>query len=37
MSEITSKHSSLYTSLPTIYDHHDQLWAGTPAHLCFPS
>ena len=33
MSEITSKHSPLYASLPTIYDHHDQLWAGTPAHF----
>ena len=33
MSEITSKPSPLYASLPTIYDHHDQLWAGTPAHF----
>ena len=33
MNEIASKHSPLYASLPTIYDHHDQLWAGTPAHF----
>jgi Sulfotransferase domain len=33
MSEITSQRSPLYASLPTIYDHHDQLWAATPAHF----
>ena len=33
MSEITLKRSPLYASLPTIYDHHDQLWAGTPTHF----
>jgi hypothetical protein len=33
MSEIASKRRLLYASLPTIYDHHDQLWAGTPAHF----
>ena len=33
MSEITLKHSPLYASLPTIYDHHDQLWAATPSHF----
>jgi hypothetical protein len=33
MSEITSKRSPLYASPPTIYDHHDQLLAGTPAHF----
>jgi Sulfotransferase domain len=32
-SEITLKRSPLYASLPTIYDHHDQLWAGTPTHF----
>jgi hypothetical protein len=33
MSEITSKRRPLYASLPMIYDHHDQLWAGTPSHF----
>ena len=33
MSEIASKRRPLYASLPTVYDHHDQLWAGTPAHF----
>jgi sulfotransferase family protein len=33
MSEITLKRSPLYASLPMIYDHHDQLRAGTPAHF----
>jgi hypothetical protein len=33
MPEITVKRSPLYASLPTIYDHHDQLWAATPAHF----
>src|SRR5438093_4244211 len=33
MSEIALKRRALYASLPTIYDHHDQLWAGTPAHF----
>ena len=33
MSEFSSQCSPLYASLPTIYDHHDQLWAGTPAHF----
>ena len=33
MSEITLKRSPLYASLPMIYDHHDQLWPGTPSHF----
>jgi hypothetical protein len=33
MSEITAPRSPLYASLSTIDDHHDQLWAATPAHF----
>src|SRR5215813_13114874 len=33
MPEITAQRSPLYASLPTIYDHHDQFWAATPAHF----
>jgi hypothetical protein len=31
MREISSRHNPLYESVPTIFFHHDQFWAGTPA------
>jgi hypothetical protein len=33
MSAIAAGRSPLYASLPTIHDHHDQLWPATPAHF----
>jgi hypothetical protein len=33
MSESFSPLSPLYASLPSVYYHHDQLWAGTPEHF----
>jgi transposase-like protein len=33
MPEITVQRSPLYASLSTIFDHHDQLWAATPAYF----
>jgi Sulfotransferase domain len=33
MSESSSPFRPLYASLPSVYYHHDQLWAGTPEHF----
>jgi hypothetical protein len=33
MNDISSVRCPLYKSVPSIYSHHDQLWAGTPAHF----
>lgn len=33
MSDVSVSRSPLYDAVPTIYAHHDQLWAGTPAHF----
>jgi hypothetical protein len=32
MDDVMARSHPLYDALPTIYEHHDQLWAGTPAH-----